>query len=86
MPKLKAVTTDELKDLIDRAQDVQGDAAGIAHRLETNFSTEIESPGRCAAAALAVSRAFTELASVLMARTALDEQKREIDKMMRARA
>lgn len=85
MPKLKTVTTEELKDLIERAQDVQGDAADIARRLETNFSTEIESPMQRAVSALAVSRSFSDLAAVLLSRAALGEQKLEIEEQLRKR-
>lgn len=78
MARLKAVTQIELDELINRAQDVQADAADVAHRLETNFGTDVQSPMQRSVSALAVSRVFANLAATLLTRAALQEQKREI--------
>lgn len=73
MPKLKDVTTDELKALINQMQDLQGDAHDITRRLETTFSQKVEEPVQRASAVMAASRALADLAAILLARGALAE-------------
>ena len=84
MPKLKDVAPEELRAIIDRAQNLQAEARDIERRLTSALAKSIESPMQAARALLSTSRTLADLASTLLMRAALREQERELEASLRA--
>lgn len=86
MPKLRDVTSEDLTAALNRAQDVQAEAQDIERRLNSALLTEIDAPISAASAFLSASRSLADLASTLLMRAALQEQKREFEARFSDRA
>lgn len=86
MPKLKAVTPDEIAAVINAAEIVSGDAHDLVRRLnsQTDLGENAE-PISAASSVLASSRTLAELAGMLLLQAKLQEQKRTLEDTMRKR-
>ena len=86
MPKLKPVTDAELLAALDTGHAGQAHAADLERRLQTTLGQgDITEWAARAVAALSISQAFATLAQTCMSRAALDEQRREIERLQRER-
>jgi hypothetical protein len=83
MPKLQNVTNANLKALLDTAGDCQMDANDIADRIEKGYCDNVPNPAELARGFLAISRAFADVAHKLLVKAALQEQKAELETMLR---
>lgn len=85
MAKLKNVTLDEIKELEDRTQELQGDIADIYRRASQGYADELEGPLGFASSFAAASRTMADLSSWFLMKGALREQERELHAKLSAR-
>lgn len=85
MPRLKNVTNADLAKLADAAFDVSQDAADYTQRLGQGYGDTLEGPLQRASGFLSVSRAFADLAHIILTKAQLEEQVRQTEKMVRDR-
>lgn len=85
MPKLAKVTDAELSDLIERTFDVTGDAADFRDRIEKGYCDSIKETIGKARSLQNAARTLLDLSSALLMKSALDEQKAELEALLRAR-
>lgn len=83
MAKLKNVTLEELKAL-DEATDVSI-FWDIANRIEKGYCDNLETPAELALTFLGVSRASADLASKILLKAQMQEQKRELQALLKAK-
>lgn len=86
MPKLKNVTADELEQAGNIAIEASQTASYLCSRIEQGYCDEIVSPVQQASAFLAASRALADLAANVLLKASMQEQKREIEAQLRAKA
>lgn len=83
MTKLKNITLDELKKAEDAAFDVAQVVSDLHRRASQGYADEIPEPLQLASSFASVSRAFAEMSAWLLAKAAIQEQKRVLEARLR---
>ncbi len=85
MPKLQTVTNVEIAALISRAYDFIGDVQTMANSIEKGYVEVIDKPTDYSRTLALLARSALELQMNVMTKQALDEHRREIERMTRER-
>ncbi len=86
MAKMNPVSKAEVEAAMEAAFDLQQTIADIANRLEKGYADPLPNATTAARAFNALVRTTADLTTHLLAKASLDEQKRELDALMRQRA
>jgi aspartokinase len=86
MPKLKNVTTDEIKAAQSASEDVISTLQDLNDRMQKGYHDHIESPAELARHFNALSRNAGEMVSALLITLAMQEMKAETEALKRMAA
>lgn len=84
MPKLPNVTNANIATAIEHVYDLTEEMNDLAERIEKGYSDSIDNPSSAVRALTGVIRNAAALQSALMLRAAMDEQRREVEALVRA--
>lgn len=82
MPKLKNVTEAEITAAVDLTNDFHETIADITNRLRGGYVDELQSPNILARNLTSIAVAAADLANAILVRAAMDEQKREYQRLL----
>lgn len=85
MAKLKNVTEAEISALTERAEILLASLHDVTNRIEKSYCDDLQNPVSAARTFAVVSRAAADLTVHLLARNAMQEQKRDIERMLKER-
>lgn len=85
MAKMKPVTEAEVEAALESAFDLQQTIADIANRLEKGYSDPLPKATTAARAFNALTRTTADLVVNLLGKAAIDEQKRELETLLKQR-
>lgn len=85
MPKLKAVTFEELKAAEDLSFDLQGTMSDLSSRMQQGYCGDLNEPLSLASSFLSLSRAAGEMAANLLVKAKMDEMRREAERLIKMR-
>lgn len=86
MPKLDNVTEADIKCEIDKSDDFLGAIHDFANRMEKGYCDNILRPNEIASNLSLLSSACSRLAMLVLAKAAMQEQKAELEALMKERA
>ena len=86
MPKLQNVTNAEITAAVERVYDLHQELLDLANRVGQGYCDPIEKPIEAARALNSVIRSAADLQIALMTKAALDEQRRDVERLLTERA
>jgi hypothetical protein len=86
MPKLKNMTAAEFLAIEERAQDLLSEMHHAADMIEKGYTDDIDKPVEKARTFAAVARAAADLTAKALFKSAMQEQRAEIEATLRKRA
>lgn len=85
MPKLQNVTNDDLAQLDAAIDEVRAQISGLNDRMEKGYCDEVKNPIELARHFTAMSRECSEMVTNLLRASYMQEQRREVEAMLKAR-
>ena len=85
MPKLPNVTNEDVKAALDKAEDCLMELHELTGRLEKGYADPIANPLAAVRSLTSLIGAAASFQSVVMVKVALEEQRREVETLLRAR-
>lgn len=86
MAKLKNVTEAEIKGVIDATDTSLQDMHDIIHRMQTGYCDQITNPAQLAKNYAVLAQATAEMAKLILVKLAMQEQKAELEVLLKERA
>ena len=86
MPKLQNATETEIRAAIDAADEALGAMQELTNRLEKGYCDQLRKPSDLARSLSVIARAASGLAVHVLAKQSAQEQRAELDTLMRERA
>lgn len=85
MPKMPNVTEVELRFALDGGDDLLMALHDFASRLEHGYCDTLERPAQLARGLSAIASASARMATLVLAKSEMQEQKKELEALMRER-